>query len=75
MSHSDPSTPSRKVGLELARSRKRSAETDRVLSDLDQVFQPVREVGERNHIAWKLKQALGPAYQPAPALPTPGDSR
>ncbi len=61
MSDQDPSTPSRKVGDELNRSRKRSADTTKILSDLDAVFAPVRDIGTRNHIAWKLKQVLGPA--------------
>jgi len=66
MSQNDPNVPSRKVAAELARTKENAVYADKVLTDLDEVFRPVREVGERNHIAWKLKQAIGPRTYPSP---------
>jgi len=60
MSQNDPNVPTRRAAAELARSQRRTADSSRILAELDQVFTPLREVGERNHIAWKLKQAIGP---------------
>jgi hypothetical protein len=65
MSQNDPNIPSRKVAAELAKTQANSVRAAKILTDLDEVFRPVRDVGERNHIAWKLKQAIGPrSYTP-----------
>lgn len=66
MSQNDPNVPSRRVAAELATSQANSARAGKILTDLDEVFRPVRDVGERNHIAWKLKQAIGPRTYPPP---------
>lgn len=58
----DPNVPapSKRVAAELGKSQARSRETASILTQLEEAIRPVREAGERNHIAWKMKQAIGP---------------
>lgn len=60
MTTADPTQPSLKVAMQIRITQERLVESNMLLAQVEEAFRPSREIGERNHIAQKLKRALGP---------------